>query len=238
MWACFMQLSVSDESKCFVVPFSLEDLLLWKLFLPLCARSTSECFDSCRLSAEISMRTEHRQWGLMKQRGCCEADGSCVASSLPHNQSVTAAICPIDTHAFIWKNSILVAWLHTLCLLSRWRHGGTVLQSSPFATDFHPWYLLFFFWRISGYLGTVYALDLSDKPSGACLHCPSKCTKLIHFVLAMDFSFIHVEYIHFKCLQAFLKVHFFLNFIFHKKDEVYKAVGPVSTGCEGHGFLK
>lgn len=111
--------------------FLLEDLLLWKLFLPLCARSTSECFDSCRLSAEISMRTEHRQWGLMKQRGCCEADGSCVASSLPHNQSVTASICPPDTHASIWKNSILVAWLHTLCLLSRWRHGGLFCSPHP-----------------------------------------------------------------------------------------------------------
>lgn len=116
--------------------FLLEDLLLWKRFLPLCARRTSECFDSCRLSVEISMRTEHRQWGLMKHRGCCEADGSCVASSLPHNQSVTASICPPDTHASIWKNSILVAWLHTLCLLSRWRHPLLAFALLVFLEDF------------------------------------------------------------------------------------------------------
>lgn len=220
----FHAASVSDdqerESKCFVaLPFSLfffllEDLLLWKLFLPLCARSTSECFDSCRLSAEISMRTEHRQWGLMKQRGCCEADGSCVASSLPHNQSVTASICPPDTHASIWKNSILVAWLHTLCLLSRWRHGDcfAVLTLCYRFSPLVP--LVFFFGRISGDLGTVFALDLSDKTSEACLHCPQKCTKLIHLVLEIDFSFIYVEYICFKCFQAFLKLHFFSWFHF------------------------
>lgn len=37
--------------------------------------------------------------------------------------------------------------------------------------------------------------------------------------------------------KLFLKGHFFLDFIFHKKDEVCKAVGPVSTGCKGHGFI-
>lgn len=68
---------VSDHGGlCRSVRFTLHSsllriLLLSKCFRLLCARSTSECFDSCWPSPETSMRIEHGQWGLMKQRRRC-----------------------------------------------------------------------------------------------------------------------------------------------------------------------
>lgn len=101
---------------------------------------------------------------------------------------------------------------------------GTVLQSSTFATDFHPWYLLGFLGGFLGILGQFMHRIYLINPLRHVYIAPQNAPSSLHFVLAMDFSFIYVEYIHFKCLQAFLKLHFFLDFNFHKKDPAYKAV--------------
>lgn len=200
MGTCLAQLSASDhwesESKCFVAPLDSPSSLAphWRLPSCLCVReSTSERFDSACWNRREDRTRTHRQWGLMKQRGSCEADGSCVASTRPHNQSVTAALRPADTGASIWENTILTAWLRTPCLISRWRRG-LLGGPRPLLADFHPWCLLvwFFFWRISADLRAVYARDLSDKASEACLHGPSKCAKLMCCVLTINFSFWYV----------------------------------------------
>lgn len=145
---CFRPSGAGIKVLCRSVRFTLHSsllriLLLSKCFRLLCARSTSECFDSCWPSPETSMRIEHRQWGLMKQRRRCWEDGSCAASSLPHNQSVPASICPLDTP--IWKecrHSSLIT--HPMCIIQK-KKQGLFCRLHPVLTDIHTQCHLFFF---------------------------------------------------------------------------------------------